>query len=46
MKIISGDIRRQVYDLSIADLSACPAWIFAADEERRLGQRRNHSPAR
>lgn len=31
-------IRKQVYDLTLADLSIFPAWEFALDEEGELGQ--------
>lgn len=32
------DIRRQVYELTLADLERCPIWEFALDEEGREGQ--------
>ena len=32
------NVRKQVYDLTVADLAATPAWEFALDEEGEEGQ--------
>jgi hypothetical protein len=35
---VTKPMRKQVYDLTIADFDAAPVWEFASDEEEVLGQ--------